>query len=343
MQPFLNPLEWNCFLLQSNKISTAAVSGARGEHASCGGEIADFHSRSSSEMCDRVCLHGSMSAAAVALSCFSVFLKSYTYNRIMPLSRTIIGTEQQFFIYFCQPASCQYYAFPAQWSHTSMRLFPSTHSPLPSPTLTQMCTLSFFVLPLSREPKYPRCTHTPECYPLQPCCTLATDGFSPQNICPVTQASLSCVFTSNKAINHLNRPQLTPYTRCSVCTSYRWLLARSFMQSPLPNRWWITTTRQPPPQANSHNVTASNDKTLAGGEQWKQPRGGQQRLATQKDGKHAPEAVRAHLHMCFVSGWGCLISARLYLRRRRVPGAQEHEALQSVTPKIRTVLLSRIF
>lgn len=36
--------------------------------------------------------------------------------------------------------------------------------------------------------------------------------FPPRNICTVTQASLSCVYTSNKAINHLNRPQLTPPT-----------------------------------------------------------------------------------------------------------------------------------
>lgn len=94
------------------------------------------------------------------------------------------------------------------------------------------------------------------------------------------------------------------------------------MQSPLPNRWWIATTRQSPPQANSHNITASDDRTLARGKRWKQRQGGQQRSTIQRVQKDLFLRLR------------CLICAHCGCEERQgLPGAHKHTTLKECTKK----------
>lgn len=64
--------------------------------------------------------------------------------------------------------------------------------------------------------------------------------FPPKDFLCNTTCSVFC-FYIKQLINHLNRPQLTPLTRCCLWTP---VLAPSLMPSPLPYSWWIATRRQ---------------------------------------------------------------------------------------------------
>lgn len=111
---------------------------------------------------------------------------------------------------FNQAAPCQYYSFPFndhRQVYVSVSLYTHTATSLTQHTFK--CTLCLF---FHKEPKCSWChTHIHlSATSSSHSALMPLMDFFPQNICSVTQASLSCVFTSNKAINHLNRPQLTP-------------------------------------------------------------------------------------------------------------------------------------
>lgn len=89
------------------------------------------------------------------------------------------------------------------------------------------------------------------------------------------------------------------------------------MQSPLPERWWIVNRRQCLPQANWHNITASDDKTLAWGKWWKRAQGGQWWSALQKS----------------FSDWDVKYLFTL-LRKEGSPGAHEHRTFRSEALKM---------